>query len=86
LKGVKISYNLILLQYKTQEGNKKGIERSQNSVTKDGIEESDEVTYEHIDRCVECQMRKDGANLLDKFLSNYRVLHQRKQFLSENVT
>ena len=64
------------MQYKTQEGGKKGIERSQNSVTKDGIKESDEATYKHIDRCVECQRRKDGVNMIDKCLSNYRVLHQ----------
>lgn len=31
-------------------------------------------------------MRKDGVNMLDKFLSNYRVFHQRRQYLSGNVT
>lgn len=74
-----MQYTVILLQYKTQEGGKKGIDKRQNNVTKDGIKESDETKYEHIDRCVECQMRKDGANIIRKFLLNYRVL-------SENVT
>jgi len=67
LKGIKTWYTLILLQYKTREGGKKGIDKIQNSVTKDGIKESDETKYEHIDRCVECQMRKDGVNMLHKF-------------------
>jgi len=61
-----------------QEGRKKGIEKSQNSVTRDRIKESDEATYEHIDRCVEYKMRKEGVNMLDKFLSNHKVLHQRR--------
>jgi hypothetical protein len=51
-----------------QEGGKKGIEKSQNSVTRNGIKELDEATYEHIDRCVEYKMRKDGVNMFDKFL------------------
>jgi len=30
-------------------------------------------------------MRKNGVNMLDKFLSNYKLLHQRRQYLSGNV-
>jgi hypothetical protein len=69
-----------------QEGGKKGIEKSKNSLTRNGIKESDEATYEHIDRCVENKLSKDGVNMFDKFLSNYKVLHQMRQNLSGNIT
>jgi hypothetical protein len=57
---------LLLLEFKAHEGGKKGIDKSENSLTKNGIKESDEATYENIDRCVEYQMRKDRVNMLHK--------------------
>lgn len=72
----------MLLQYKTQEGGKKGIEKSQNSVTKEGIGWSNVWTHRPVCRLPN---EKDGVNMLDKFLSNYKVLHQRRQYLSGNT-
>jgi hypothetical protein len=91
LYPLKDNTSLTLKQYERQERHRSKSETDgEESVTKDGIKESEEATYEKTHRLIEYQMRKDGGNRfqqkVDKFEPDYTVLHPRRRYLSRNGT